>query len=290
MGLPEGMRTIALTDGRTLAYREYGDPVGVPCIYTTGHAASSAAGAILDPAAKSMGVRWISVDKPGYGWSTFQPGRTLLDWPKDVVQLADHLGIGRFAVAGESGGGPHVLALAYALPDRLTTAVDISGMGPPDTVRSIKDMNRLNKILISVCVHAPWLLGLAMAGIARAVSDPVKAERFMRKRMKAAPETDREAFAHPMLRQAICEAFRDGHRAAAQEMRLLSLPWGFRLEDVRAHVDLFHGEQDTNCPVSIARAVAARLPDCNARFCPEYGHAVGFHMGKDVLQCVLEAA
>src|SRR6478672_10796406 len=109
-------QSLRLADSRQLAWYEYGDAAGSPCIYTTGTPASGLAGGTYDKAAAEAGVRWISVDKPGYGHSDLQPGRTLLDWPADVRALADHLGLERFAVAGESGGGPFALALAYALP------------------------------------------------------------------------------------------------------------------------------------------------------------------------------
>src|SRR3954469_14679970 len=97
-------QTMRLADGRQLAWYEYGDAAGLPCVYTTGTPASGLAGSTYDKAAAEAGVRWISVDKPGYGHSDLQRGRTLLDWPADVRALADQLGLQRFAVAGESGG------------------------------------------------------------------------------------------------------------------------------------------------------------------------------------------
>jgi hypothetical protein len=137
--------TIVLPDGRTLGYREYGDPAGSPCVYLSGTPASSAAAQLMDETAKEMGVRWIAVDKPGYGASTFQPERSLRSITGDVVALADLLGLQRFAVAGESGGGPWTLALAHDLHDRLTTAILIGGIGPTSNRSLLTGMTRVNR-------------------------------------------------------------------------------------------------------------------------------------------------
>lgn len=66
------------------------------------------------------------------GRSDFQPGRTLLDWPDDVADLADALGIDRFAVLGYSGGAPYAAACAYRLPHRLTACGIVGGGGPAE--------------------------------------------------------------------------------------------------------------------------------------------------------------
>ena len=89
------MQSLQLNDGRRLAWYEYGDPQGAPCIYTTGTPASGLTGVMYDAVARETGVRFISVDKPGYGHSDFLPGRRLVDWPRDVAALADHLDLSR---------------------------------------------------------------------------------------------------------------------------------------------------------------------------------------------------
>ena len=108
--------TIRLPDGRTLGYSEYGSPTGNTLFY---FGSSRLEACLLARAAANAGVRVIGTDRPGMGLSQFQPGRRLLDWPADVVALADHLGIARFAVVGVSAGGPHALACA---PDGVTLA------------------------------------------------------------------------------------------------------------------------------------------------------------------------
>jgi pimeloyl-ACP methyl ester carboxylesterase len=86
----------------------------------------------LFAAAEANGLRWVSYDRPGYGGSGPHDGRTVASAAADVAAIADALGIGRFAVLGHSGGGPHALACAALLPERVIAAVSVSGPAPFD--------------------------------------------------------------------------------------------------------------------------------------------------------------
>jgi pimeloyl-ACP methyl ester carboxylesterase len=291
--MTDAPQTLRLADGRQLAWYEYGDAAGSPCVYLTGTPASGLAGAVYDKAAAEAGVRWISVDKPGYGHSDLARGRTLLQRTGDIRELADHLDLDRFAVAGESGGGPHALALAQALPDRLTTAIVIAGLGPGDDPHARDGMKAANRFLYGLAQRAPWLLPLPISAMARALGSDVKAEKAVTKLLADAPAADRAAYEDPEFRSlflaATRDAFRNGSAGTVDDLRLLARGWGFRLEDVRSHVDLFHGEQDVNVPVAAARRVVAALPDCDARFYSDLGHLVAFSRRSEVLACVRAA-
>ena len=287
-------RTFTLPDGRRLAWREYGDPAGVPCIYTTGTPASGLAGALHDDAAQRAGVRWISVDKPGYGLSDFQPGRTLLAWPDDVGALAAHLDLDRFAAAGESGGGPHALALGYALAPRITTVALLAGMGPGDQAWVRQGMKRENRVMFGIAQRAPWAMLPATAVIGWMLASPRRSERYLRKQIAAAPPADRAVLGDPQVAErylaATRDAFRSGARGAAQELIMFARPWGFDLADVQAHVDLWHGTDDVNVPVAIARAMAARLPRCDARIVEGAGHTVAWERLDEIMSVIRQAA
>src|SRR5215475_3198278 len=110
---------LRLADGRALGYAEFGDSGGEPFFYFHGHPGSRLEARFAESAATAAGVRIIALDRPGYGLSDWQPGRAILDWPADVTEAADLLGIGGFSVVGGSGGGPYALACAYRLPDRV---------------------------------------------------------------------------------------------------------------------------------------------------------------------------
>jgi pimeloyl-ACP methyl ester carboxylesterase len=83
----------------------------------------------LFAAAEANGLRWVSYDRPGYGGSGPHDGRTVASAAADVAAIADALGIGRFAVLGHSGGGPHALACAALLPERVIAAVSVGRGG-----------------------------------------------------------------------------------------------------------------------------------------------------------------
>ncbi|MFA5941169.1 MAG: alpha/beta hydrolase [Sinimarinibacterium sp.] len=281
---------LRLADGRRLAWYEYGDPDGKPCIYTTGSPASGLIGVIYDETARKAGVRWISVDKPGYGHSDPQPRRRLLDWPCDIAALADHLGFQRFANAGQSGGGPHALALAHALPQRITVTLVVAGMGPAteDWVRD--GMRAANRRMFWIARHAPWLMRLFMSSYKHAVSSPKRRERFVRRQLAGLPPADRAWLdAHPDSMQlqfdALEGAFRQGTRAAADEMRMFARDWGCRLADIKGRVLLWHGTEDASVPVAVARHIAAQLPDCEAHFLDGVGHG----MPASVVTAIVEA-
>ena len=151
-------KRIRLHDGRSLGYAEYGDPAGKPVVFFQGTPSSRLFHHPDESIAVSLGARIITMDRPGFGFSDFQPSRTLLDWPDDVVELVDVLEIDRFAVAGISGGGPYVAACAFKIPHRLTAAAIISGVGPVDTPGAIQGMPRIRCLGVTVARHAPWLL------------------------------------------------------------------------------------------------------------------------------------
>jgi pimeloyl-ACP methyl ester carboxylesterase len=138
--------TIQLRDGRTLGYAEYGMRDGKALFYFHGHPGSRLEARLLAEQAKHSGIRLIGIDRPGMGLSCFQAGRHLLDWPLDVVELANSLHLDRFAVVGFSGGGPYALACAYRIPQRLTACGIIAGVGHTSRFRSF------------LSLWLPWLL------------------------------------------------------------------------------------------------------------------------------------
>src|SRR6266581_1142889 len=124
------VRRIQLADGRWAAYAEYGLRDGHPLVFLHGFPGSRHAGALLDEAARRMGVRVVAPERPGIGFSSPRPSRSLLDYARDLEQIADRLGFNRFALVAESGGGPYALASAYAVPERLSCVSLVGGLGP----------------------------------------------------------------------------------------------------------------------------------------------------------------
>src|SRR6185437_625471 len=123
-------RTVRTPDGRTLAVEESGDPAGWPVLVHMGTPNSRHLYGPNAADAAGRGLRLISYDRPGYGGSTPHPGRTVADCAGDVRAICAGLGIGRLAMWGISGGGPHVLACAALLPDLVTAAAALASLAP----------------------------------------------------------------------------------------------------------------------------------------------------------------
>lgn len=268
-----GGETIQLRDGRLLGYAEWGDASGHPLLYFHGFPGSRVEGRVGDQAAKATGVRVIALDRPGMGLSDFQPARSILDWPADVSQVADALGLERFAVLGISGGSPYAAVCAWKLPQRLTSAGIVSGIGPLNVPGATEGMSRQNRFLLQTVGRLPALPRALMAVTARQARRPARALEQGRRALAAVdqPYLDRPGF-REALEATLAEAFRRGGRGPAWELRLLARPWGFPLGDIRAPVHLWHGEQDANHPLAMARHLAAAIPDCRVSFYPGEGH------------------
>ncbi len=268
-------QTLHLPDGRTLAYAIYGREGGKPLFYFHGHPGARVEAAGLAGPIGEAGVQLIAIDRPGMGLSSFQPGRRLLDWPADVVAVADHLHLDRFAVFGASGGGPYALACAYRIPDRLTACGVACGIGPLDL--GTAGMMRNYRLALFLALRFPWLLTPLLWAFGLPYRNEDTARKAIVKSAQHMSEPDRLSLLVPEVSAAVAastmEAFRQGTRGVIYEASLYARPWGFRLEDIACpRIFLWHGGRDRIVPVAMGRAVAARLAHCQATFYPDEGH------------------
>jgi pimeloyl-ACP methyl ester carboxylesterase len=254
--------THQLHDGRTLGYAEFGKPEGRALFYFHGHPGSRLEARFLAAEAEAAGVRLIGVDRPGMGLSTFKSGRRLLDWPDDLIELADHLHIDRFSVVGFSGGGPYALACAYRIPVRLESCGIAAGVG------------RINWFLAFLSQWMPYLI-LPMS--ARLFNTQEKAEETLTRFTKSWVEPDRKSLLQPGIKElmaaSLVEALRQGAKGAAHDGALLGQSWGFRPEEIDfSPIYLWHGGLDNEVPIAQGRAVAEGLAHCIMMYYPEDGH------------------
>ena len=267
-------RTLQLKDGRKLGYAEFGTPSGEPVFMFHGFPGSRLDAAMGESVGASQDVRLIAIDRPGFGLSDFKPHRTIADWPADVVELADALGIDRFCAMGISGGGPYAAACARFIPDRLNSVAIVAGVGPFQAPGAKQGMMLANRILFSVSAYVPRFVGYVMTKmLKRMLRDP---EEFVRRMGSALPEVDRVVMARPDIRDAFIasaqESIRQGSRGVSQESALFARPWGFHLSDIEMEVLLFQGELDVNVPPVMGRYQASQIPNCIARYFPNDGH------------------
>ena len=147
-------QTFSLPDRRVLGFAEYGVPDGKPVLYFHGYPSSRLEAEPADEMARCRGLRFIALDRPGFGLSTPQPHRRILDWPKDVQAFAKGMRLPPFAVLGLSGGGPFALACAHALPRDMLTAVGLFASGPP-WVAGAQHMSLIRRVTCVAAKHWP---------------------------------------------------------------------------------------------------------------------------------------
>jgi len=265
-------QTLHLPDGRLLSYAEYGDPAGKPLFFFHGGNDSRLEAAILHDTARGIGVRIIAPDRPGYGRSTFQPQRTFLDWPNDVAQLADALGIVQLAVAGHSGGGPHAAAVAYAMPDRLTSVTLISSAAPPGS--SNKGMHPLFRMVNFFMGHSATL----HHRLTQQTADQVRytPDKFFTQWGMMSKADGRLFKSCPGVREMIAiemeEALHQGIDAILQEHPLYKRPWGFDLAAITLPVHIWHGLADPQAAPAWSAYLAAHIPRAIPHFVDHEGH------------------
>ncbi len=235
--------------------------------------------------ARELGVRLIAPERPGFGLSDGQPQRRLLDWAKDIGELADALKLDRFAVAGVSGGGPYVAACAWKLEVRLVAAGIISGLAPVDRLR--RGLSRIHW-LSSVLVRRASLVNLILGLLAWTTRR--HPEWIIRSMSLVAPWGDRKILSQAEVRRTqidgLTEAFRRGAQGAASELALLSRPWGFAVQEIKVPVHLWHGEADVIVPVRMGHYLADHIPYCQARFIPGAGHLWIFEGYEEVFRAL----
>ena len=254
---------ITLPDGRKLAYAEFGRADGSPVLYFHGAPSSRLEPLLIgDDVLGRLGLRVIAPDRPGMGRSDFQPNRGFSDWPKDVISLADALGLGQFAVLGNSGGGGYAAACAARIPERLSAAVIVSGGWRMDSPEAKNNLPLVNRLVFILADKAPFLLRLLLKMMAR--SSQGEREKELAQLKKRVPPADYAAFEQPgrieVLNEMIRESMRQGTKGAAWDMCLYVREFDFRLDEIRMPLKLFHGEQDMNAPIAMVRKVVAELP------------------------------
>lgn len=258
--------SVVLPDGRKLAYAEFGRPDAAPVLYFHGAPSSRLEPLLIgDETLNRLGLRLISPDRPGMGGSDFLPGRGYADWPNDVICLADTLELDRFSVLGNSGGGPYAAVCAARMPERLRSAVIVSGGWRMDWPEAKNNLPLVNRIFLMLARWSPPLLRLLLSSMGDiAAGERDKELASMKKRV---PPPDYNAFAGPGRLEAfgrtMRESLRQGTNGPAWDVRLCVQDFGFDLREIRMPLTLFHGGQDVNAPMPMVRRVMGILP--NAR-------------------------
>jgi pimeloyl-ACP methyl ester carboxylesterase len=267
--------TVDLPDGRRLGFAEVGEPAGVPVLYFHGVPGSRLdfTSERCDQALRAAGVRFIAVDRPGFGLSDPKPGRGHAHWPADVSALADSLGLDRFAVLGYSRGGHYALACAALIPERLTAVGMLSAPAPPDMPGFARAWPRLARIDQAFARHAPALwTRVTNSNVRRGKKNPAALLAPYKLVLRSA--ADRAALAanpREIARYGI-EAARQGPADWRMEATNMRDALDFDLDEVKMPVKIWHGTADTLVRIAHGRHLAARLRSAELVELADVGH------------------
>lgn len=250
--------------------------------------------------ANSHSARLIAIDRPGMGLSTFQPNRRLLDWPQDVLELADHLQIETFYVLGASGGAPYVFACVEAITSqRLLGASVVSGIYPVGL--GTQGMLMANRVLLWTAA-SKWMGALTgpmmdwMIGqVARDSQHPGRLKDLFVKEMKNKPERDAKCLededVKEKLVEALRESFRQGGDGVAWDIGLIASDWGFELAKLKTlgfGMCLWHGRGDINVPVTKAEKAAGLMEGAVLRVLEDEAHlSLSVNRQDEILEALL---
>ena len=264
--------------GRRLAYDTWGDPAGLPVFFLHGTPSCRLERYPDDEALAGTGARVLTYDRPGYGRSDRHPGRTVVDCVADVAAVADDLGVDRFAVTGASGGGPHALAVAARLPERVLRAACVVGVAPYDVPdldwtagMDPANVREFGWALAGEGVLVPELERVAAQDLARVAVDPASLlDDFQ------LSDADRAALQDPrvqqVFRETTVEAYATGVWGWVDDDLAVLGPWGFELAEIRVPVEVWYGETDVMVPAAHGRWLAGHVPGAEVHVESGEGH------------------
>jgi pimeloyl-ACP methyl ester carboxylesterase len=266
---------LTLRDGSIVALSEYGDPNGAPVFFCHGWPSSRTMAELAHDAARELGARIISPDRPGIRDSQFQPERRLLDWPPLLNEIADHFGIDRFRILAISGGAPYAYATGWMNPERVKKISVVSGAPPLDQLNDLAALLPIHRRMLRLRASRPALLK-SLFYLARpfvAMRMPIRLRPLLLKFLQPCDANVlRESRAFDVCFESARQAWRSSATGVMTDAEIYATPWGFPLEEVRVPVALWHGTKDRTFAHRLARGVADRLPNCEFHLIDGAGH------------------
>lgn len=281
---------VKLADGTDVGYAEAGDRDGYPVLHL--HGSPSSRLEVSFPAflqaAEDLGIRIVAPDRPGMGLSPFRRF-SILDYARLVGSFADALGLERFAVTGLSGGGKYACVCAWVLSERVTRVALVSSTCSFDLPGAKATWSREDRLLYNLADRVPWMTRLLLAKAARDVRrDPMSLFSMLEKLGPA----DKEILARADFQQSLSrnwtEAFRQGSRGPAHDLRLEARPWGVPLDKIQVPIEIWRGDDDRAVSPQQSRILADALPLARTHFVPGEGHLLlAGNYARDILRSVI---
>jgi pimeloyl-ACP methyl ester carboxylesterase len=267
---------LRVPDGRSLDVFLAGPESGTPLLF---HVGTPGAGLPFAPFVESLverGLRYVSFSRPGYGSSTRREAREVVDVVADSAGVLDAIGAERCYVIGWSGGGPHALACAARLPDRVIATATIGGVAPysAEGLDWTAGMGAENvEEFAAALAGADELIGFMerAAPVLRAVTPQEMADAFG----DLIDDVDRESLTGAFsvwMADVVHEALRVGYWGWFDDDMAFTRPWGFELDEIRVPVFIWQGAHDRMVPLAHGEWLAAHIPAARPRLLPEHGH------------------
>jgi pimeloyl-ACP methyl ester carboxylesterase len=265
---------VELADGRRLDVRVVGPDDGPVLVFHHGTPGSAARDRLIEQPAVERGLRVVTWSRPGYGDSTRQPGRRVVDVVADTDAVLQQLGVESCLVGGGSGGGPHALACAARL-EAAQAALVVAGVAPfdADGLDFLAGMGEDNVVEF----------GHAVAG-EESLRPFLDAERdepmgtvaeLVEMLASLLPEVDREVLTDAFAEDVIAnmqEALRTGVDGWLDDDLAFVQPWGFRLDEITMPTMIWHGTDDLFNPIAHGQWLAANVPGASAHLLEGQGH------------------
>jgi pimeloyl-ACP methyl ester carboxylesterase len=272
-------QTLELADGRVLCFAEWGYPAGFPVLSLHGTPGGRLNRNPDESRYAAAGARVITYDRPGYGGSDRLAGRSVVDCVGDVQAIVDHLGIERFSVTGGSGGGPHSLAVAARLGDRVVRArcaVGVVPFGLPD-IDFFAGMDPLNVTEFSWAVEGESVLVPELERELREMGERVAEDpATMLGEEWGLDEADRAVMARPEMAAVIRESTEDLVRAGVwgwvDDDLAFVRPWGFDIAEIAVPVEVRYGARDVLVPAAHGAWLGRNVPGATVVVEHDEGH------------------
>lgn len=265
---------IQTEDGRTLSFADFGKPDDIAVLCCHGGPGSRVELKSVAPQAIAAGFRLIGIDRPGYGDSTVNPGRSICDWTADALAIADHLGLHKFMTVGLSTGGSYALATASVAPTRVMAVLVGCGMSDMSWACRVEEARMKGAESIWDAVNRDESIALAIDQFGE------QGEKMLEVDPDAEPMLSPADLAFVMqpdygANDPNNEPFRQGVLGYADD-RIADGPkngWSsFDINAVVCPVTVIHGEQDWIVPITHAHHTASLLSDAQLEIFPQHGH------------------
>jgi len=274
------LSTVLVADGREVAYAQWGDLDGSPIFSLHGTPGCRLNRPLEDAKIRAAGLHLVTYDRPGYGRSDRHRGRRVVDCVGDVASIADALGLERFAVTGGSGGGPHSLAVAARLGDRVTRASCVAGVAPYGA-QGLDWFGGMDPANVKE-------FGWALSGEARLTTELEREAAAVKLRVAQdpasllvafeLPEADMAVLSDPrvqeVIRESTAEVFANGVAGWVDDDLAFTEPWGFDLGEIEVPFEISFGASDVLVPATHGEWLASRIPHARVVGTDD-GHLIG---------------